>query len=143
MRVPAIFWAPGRVAPGVVLEMGASLDLLPTLLSLAGVSPDPGVLIDGADLTPVLTGAGPSPRTTVHYYALGHLDALRWGPFKAHFVTRVAGRVERHRRPLLFNVNHDPGETTDISVLYPDVVRGMRRLRAAHRETLGPVDRRR
>jgi arylsulfatase A-like enzyme len=31
MRVPALFWRPGRVAPGVVLEMGASLDLLPTM----------------------------------------------------------------------------------------------------------------
>ena len=82
----------------------------------------------GEDLTPALTGAGPSPRTTMYYYALGHLDALRWGPFKAHFVTRVGGVVERHKRPLLFNLNHDPGESSDISMLHPEVVqRAMRR----------------
>ncbi len=139
MRVPALFWWPGRIAPGVVPEMGASLDLLPTLLSLAGIAPRPDAILDGEDLTPALTGAGPSPRRAMFYYALGHLDAVRWGPFKAHFTTRRGGSAERHRRPLLFNVNHDPGETTDIAILQPDVVRGMRRIRAAHRETLAPA----
>jgi arylsulfatase A-like enzyme len=139
MRVPALFWWPGKIAPGVVSEMGASLDLLPTLLSLAGISPRPDVILDGEDLSPALLGTGPSPRRIMYYYALGHLDAVRWGPFKAHFTTRSGGIAERHRRPLLFNVNHDPGETMDIAILQPDVVRGMRRIRSAHRKTLAPV----
>jgi arylsulfatase len=107
---------------------------------MAGAAPNSDVILDGEDLTPALTGAGPSPRTSMFYYALGHLDALRWGPFKAHFTTRVGGKTERHRRPLLFNVNHDPGESTDIAILHPEVIQRMRRLRAAHRETVLPFE---
>ena len=34
MREPAIFWGPGNVKPGVVQEMGSTLDVLPTFASL-------------------------------------------------------------------------------------------------------------
>ena len=36
VRVPALFLWPGTVKPGVVLEMGAFFDLLPTFAALAG-----------------------------------------------------------------------------------------------------------
>ena len=36
-RVPTIIWGPGIVAPGVVQEMGSTLDLLPTIMTLAGL----------------------------------------------------------------------------------------------------------
>jgi arylsulfatase A-like enzyme len=58
MREPAIFWGPGIVKPQVVMEMGATLDLLPTFCSLANIKLPADRLYDGCDLTPVLTGIG-------------------------------------------------------------------------------------
>src|SRR6185295_11364685 len=50
VRVPAIFWWPGTVAPGVVREMGSLLDVLPTLAALAGAPLPSGRTLDGYDL---------------------------------------------------------------------------------------------
>ena len=38
VRVPTIFWGPGRVKPGVISGLGSTLDLLPTFGKLAGYS---------------------------------------------------------------------------------------------------------
>ena len=37
-RVPAIFWGPGRIKPGIIFGIGSTLDIFPTLSKLAGVS---------------------------------------------------------------------------------------------------------
>ena len=37
MRVPPIMWWPGQIKPGVVMEPGSTLDLLPTFCALAGI----------------------------------------------------------------------------------------------------------
>ena len=42
MRVPAIFWWPGRIEPQVVSGIGSAMDLFNTALSLAGVDPVTG-----------------------------------------------------------------------------------------------------
>ena len=34
-RVPTVFWGPGIVSPGVIDQMGATLDLFPTFASLS------------------------------------------------------------------------------------------------------------
>ena len=62
MREPAIFWGPGNVKPGVVQEMGSTLDVLPTFASLAGAKAPDDRAIDGHDLSDVLLNRGKSPR---------------------------------------------------------------------------------
>ena len=42
MREPTIFWWPGKIQPGVVRQLGATLDLLPTCVTLAGGTPADG-----------------------------------------------------------------------------------------------------
>ena len=126
MRVPAIFWWPGTVMPGVTSELGSGMDLFTTALRLAGAAVPADRPIDGVDLTPVLLTQGAGPRQTMAYYRMGELYAFRQGAYKVHFVTE--GRYglpptrTEHDPPLLFNLDHDPGERYDLSSTEPDVL---------------------
>ena len=88
MRVPAIFWGPGIVRPGVITDMGSTLDLLPTLCTLTGARAPQDRTLDGYDLSAVLRQTARSPRETMFFYRGSKLYALRQGPFKAHFFTQ-------------------------------------------------------
>ena len=57
IRVPGIFYWPGRIMKGLVeKEPAGMVDLLPTVCGLAGIDKPAGVHLDGSDLTPLLTG---------------------------------------------------------------------------------------
>jgi len=87
MREPAIFWNPGTVKPDVVMELGTTMDLLPTFCRMANVELPDDRIYDGYDLFPVLSGTGESPRDVVYYYRGTHVFAIRNGQFKAHFIS--------------------------------------------------------
>uniref|UniRef100_UPI0012932A93 arylsulfatase A n=1 Tax=Lonchura striata TaxID=40157 RepID=UPI0012932A93 len=53
MRVPALAYWPGTIAPGVTHELASSLDVLPTLAALAGAAL-PEAALDGFDLSELL-----------------------------------------------------------------------------------------
>jgi arylsulfatase A len=140
VRTPAIFWWPGTVRPGVVTGMGSGLDLLATAASLAGTALPADRRLDSVDLTPALTGAGPSPRQELFYYWDTELRAVRKGNFKAHFVTSGAyddpePRVA-HDPPLLFDLSVDPAERFNIAAQQPGLVADLIRAANAHRESV-------
>jgi arylsulfatase A len=145
MRVPAIFWWPGTIQPGVVMDMGATLDLLPTVAALAGVPAPSDRVLDGHDLAPVLRGApgaAAGPRQTMYFYRGSRLYAVRHGAFKAHLVTRPeyggAAPVE-HDPWLLYNLDEDPSEKYDVADRHPDVLAQLRRVVDAHAASVEPV----
>ncbi len=143
MRVPAIFRWPGTIPPGVVTDIGATLDLLPTLAALAGASVPRDRVLDGYDLSRVLRGQGGSPRQDVFYYRGPRLYALRHGPYKAHFFTRSEYGDDpevAHDPPLLYNLDQDPGERYDVAARHTDVIATIRRIAADHAKTLPPVE---
>ncbi|MFB3905075.1 MAG: sulfatase [Acidobacteriota bacterium] len=142
MREPTIFWQPGTIKPGVIMELGTTMDLLPTIVSMAGGSLPKDRVFDGFDLTPVLKGKGPSPRQAVFFYRGTQLYALRKGPYKAHFIARPefgAGEPVRHDPPLLYNLEHDPSEKFDIARQHPEVIAEILALAEQHRSTIQPV----
>jgi arylsulfatase A-like enzyme len=54
-RVPAIAWWPGRIEAGrITSELAISLDVMPTLLDLAGVDGPSNRVMDGMSLAPLL-----------------------------------------------------------------------------------------
>ena len=56
IRVPCIFYWPGKIGSGEVTDVPAGLvDLLPTICGLAGMNP-PEVQLDGTDLSDLLVG---------------------------------------------------------------------------------------
>jgi arylsulfatase A len=89
MRVPGLFWWPGTLKPGVVMDMATTMDLMPTVCKLANV-PLPGDRVyDGYDISPLLLGTGKSPRDAVFYYRGQKVYAVRKGDFKAHFIIQL------------------------------------------------------
>lgn len=143
MREPAIFWQPGTIDPDVVMELGTTMDLLPTFCSMAGVSLPEDTPFDGYDLSPVLSGSGESPRDVVFYYRGTQVYAIRKGAFKAHFITQPAygSNVKTvHEQPLLFNLNEDPSEKVNIADKHPEVISEIRGILEEHLAGLVPVE---
>ncbi len=141
MREPTICWWPGKIKPGIVQDMGATMDLYTTILKLAGAKVPSDRVVDGLDLRPALFGTGPSPRKTVFYYRGTELFAVRKGPYKAHFVTQSGYRGDKpvkHDPPVLYNLEHDPSEKYDIAQDHPDVIADIMKEVEKHRATLKP-----
>ncbi|MFB3902625.1 MAG: sulfatase [Acidobacteriota bacterium] len=141
MRVPAIFWWPGTIAPGVVMDLGTTMDLLPTFTTLAGLSQIDDRVLDGFDLTPVLRGKGKSARETVFYYRGTRLHAVRYKEYKAHFFTRSewgADEAQPHDPPLLFNLQTDPSEKRDLSKQQPEVIQQILEVVSKHKAGMKP-----
>ena len=138
MRVPAIFWWPGTIEPGVVRGLGATLDLMPTVTALAGAPAADG--LDGVDLGATLTAGADSPRTGLAYYRSGELQAYRLGRYKLRLISAGAydlppARTE-HETPQLFDLHADPAEAYDIAAEHPEVVAEIEAAIADHRAAL-------
>lgn len=136
IRVPAIVRYPGVVPAGATSdELLTAMDLLPTLARWAGtVVPDEHV-IDGRDITDVLTDGVASPHETFAYYNGTFLEAVRDHRYKLRLVRRAAR--ERTVIAELFDLDTDIGETTDIAADRPDVVERLHAAAERFRHELG------
>lgn len=136
-RVPGIFHWPGTIAPGVVDGIGVNLDLYATFATLSGCadlpSDKPGWM--SIDLTPTLLEGVPSPRREWMIVP----GVFRSGRYKILAETRLPTEpVERRRRkpvrhdpPLLFDLESDIGERSNLASEEPEIVE---RLTARMRE---------
>ncbi len=126
MREPTIFWWPGRIQPGVVTDMGSTMDLFPTVCKLTGADFPTDRIMDGVDLSRTLFDEEASPRQTMFYYRRTELYAVRKGLYKAHFITEpvyIKGHTPTyHVPPLLFHLGEDPSEKYNIAEDHPDVI---------------------
>lgn len=139
MREPCIFWSPGRIDPGIVTDLGTTMDLFTTFSQLAGVPLPQDRIVDGVDLSPVLFTGDGSARDVVFYYRGPELYAVRLGNYKAHFITEDGyGGQPRivHDPPLLYNVNVDPSERFDIAADHPEIIARIRAVVAGHKANL-------
>lgn len=139
VRVPFLIRWPGRVPRGrVSAEPLMTIDLLPTIAGLAG-APLPTRPIDGRDVWPLLSGV---PKATNPHAAYGfwynqnELQALRSGrwklvlPHRANlFPPEKQGRGGKRGvtqiRQLdlaLYDLESDPGETTNLATTRPEVL---------------------
>jgi len=116
---------PGKIAPGVSGATVSSLDFLPTILALAGVSLPADRSFDGVDLAPVLFDGAASVRDFLFMgdttSRAGNVTSVRYKNFKAYTKTysqpscteRAAPAVD-HPDYLVFDLDADPGEATPI-----------------------------
>lgn len=137
MREPTVFSWPGTIKPGIVHGMGATLDLLPTFVSLAGGTLPDDRVFDGYDLSGFLEGTvSKSPRDTMFYYHGEQLYAVRKGEFKAHFKTKTSyvgqKEAEVFDPPLLFELGYDPGEHWNVQAENPEVASELTRIAKEH-----------
>jgi arylsulfatase A-like enzyme len=95
-RVPAIAWGPKIKAGSKNYDIVGGLDYMATFAALAGVKlPEKDregqpIIFDSYDMTPVLFGTGPDPRTSWFYFTENELTpgAARVGNYKAVFNLR-------------------------------------------------------
>ena len=142
MREPAIAWWPGRIQPGVSLEMTSTLDILPTFASLAGTTPPSDRPLDGYDISPVLLGKGPSPRRVMFYYQSGNLRAYRKGPYKLHVMTTTSdGKKAKVKEDVreLYNLEEDPSEKYNLAADHPEIVADLLKDMEMHTKGLVPA----
>jgi len=144
MREPTVMNWPGTMKPGIVHEMGSTLDLLPTFVSLAGGKVATDRTYDGHDLSGVLKGTtNTSPRQEMFYYHGQQLFAVREGQYKAHFQTKTSYAGQKgavvHDPPLLYHLGHDPGEKYDIAKGNPEIIAELKKLAAEHTAGIKPV----
>ena len=128
VRVPGVFWWPGRIRPDVVRDMGSTMDLYPTLLALAGGHTED--TLDGVDLGATLLQGEPGTREVLPHYRAGELFALRKGLYKIHLITDespfgIGPERTEHETPLLYHLGADPGESYDLAAERPEVLAEM------------------
>jgi choline-sulfatase len=86
-RVPLVIRAPPVFRPRVVSESVSNIDLLPTLLDLAGLEPGDAAPLDGRSLVPLARGEGATAERTVYAEYMGEgavspVIMIRRGPLK-------------------------------------------------------------
>jgi len=130
MREPTIAWWPGRIAAGTACAATVSeMDVLPTLVKLAGGEVPPERKLDGKDVWPLLAGRSQeSPHDALFYFNGNQLQAVRSGPWKLAITPQGTGlplgaaRPVKHNGPRLYNLESDIGELTDVAAQHADVV---------------------
>ncbi len=145
MRVPCIFWWKGAIEPGVVSDMGCTMDLFTTICNIGGADIPKDRIIDGVDLSSCLREGKESPRNDLMFYRGRSIYAAREGEFKAHFIIEGGWGGNTHNikrteldRPQLYNLNIDPSEQYDISGEYPEVLEEIEELVNEHLSNLEP-----
>ena len=134
MREPALAWWPGRIEAGSTCrEVSSALDVLPTVVQLAGGELPRDRTLDGRSLVGNLMGHGgpaePEGVPFVHCGPGNRPQAIRQGPWKLHVATNSQTGSDHgwpdvaREKPLLFHLEHDPGERFDVAAEHPDVVR--------------------
>lgn len=117
-RVPAFATWLGHIPEGVeVKEMIHVVDMLPTLVKLAGGSTKPCKPLDGGDVWPAIAQQKPSGRTEVVYNVEPFRAAVRQGDWKLVWTNLLPSKVE------LYNIAQDPNETKNLAEANPDKVK--------------------
>jgi len=129
IRVPMIASWPGRIPAGTTSRVLAHTnDVLPTFCAAAGVNLPADARVDGLSLLPILTGKRTTlDRGTLFWQLDLYRHLQRHYPKPKPYATEVARRgrwklLAFDGRPVeLFDVESDPGETTNLLDQRPQV----------------------
>jgi arylsulfatase A-like enzyme len=129
IRVPFIIQWKGHLPEGKVdARPIIQLDVLPTVMMAAGVTPQPDWKLDGVNLLPFLSGATSGSPHDALYWRLGDHMAIRVGDWK--LVKTQEGPLGGDPSVLsdlsgaaLFNLAEDTGEARNLAATHPDRVR--------------------
>lgn len=133
LRLPLIVRAPGRIAPGTVVDEPMKLrDVHDLVLSLAGLSPEEEEEAAPGAMHRRPTATAPSDRIAEYHRPVRLLEGIGADdPECAARLDRSLVTVQRGRWKLrwasdgrlrLHDLEADPGETTDVAAAHPEVV---------------------
>lgn len=154
-KVPAICWWPAKIPPHVINGITTIMDLFPTVARFAGAEIPTDRTIDGKDVSRLLlnTEDGVSLQQQFFYYNGLNLQAIREGNWKLHLPRKEemlvwwdhlaqgkAQELGQFEKPILYDLDSDPAETTDLSHKHPQVVNHLLTLAEEVRAELGSWD---
>ena len=117
--MPAFVNWPARLKPRTVNEPLHMVDVMPTLLALAGGTGSADHPFDGRDMWKTIADGAPGPTDDVLINVELFAGAVRKGDWKLIKIALLPGKTE------LFNLAKDPGETTNVAAENPDVARDL------------------
>jgi arylsulfatase A-like enzyme len=121
IREPMVVCWPGMIKAGTISEVPVTnLDFFPTLLDVAGIVLDPGKVLDGKSLVPVLTGKGVIAERPLFWHFPVYLEGGNMETQDSIFRTRPGSSVRLGDWKLiqyfenndleLYNLREDIGE---------------------------------
>lgn len=116
VRVPTIFYWSGTLKPSIVNEPLGMVDVMPTVLALAGAKGSPDYPFDGKDIWPTLAEGQPSPHEDILINVEAFRGAIRKGNWKLVKIALLPGKTE------LFDLAKDPGEQNNVENQFPEIV---------------------
>jgi len=130
VRVPTLAWWPGKIpAASSVDAVAGTIDLLPTIVTIAGGAVPAEPIIDGRDISPLLLGKSKQSPREAHYYFKGYnLEAVRQGPWKLALAPQIEtmGRSfdddAKGSEPRLYHLDGEIGERTNVAAQNPEIV---------------------
>jgi len=136
MREPCIARWPGKIKAGRVDNRPAMMiDLFPTFVALAGGKMPGGRIIDGRDISGLLLGTGVRADEDFFYWNDRRLEAMRSGRWKL----KLPAAPKKDEKPgpvMLFDLEADPNETTNLAAQNAEVVARLRKLMSEHQKTV-------
>ena len=136
-RSPLIAWGPGLVDPSKAsttndASVFAAFDLVPSMLSVAGIEVPKDAPFDGQDLSPVLLGKSSASRTAPIFWRRPP-DRKNWLPHIIESLPDLAMREGDLKllceydgtQPQLYDLAKDRAETNNLAGQHPDVVQRM------------------
>jgi arylsulfatase A-like enzyme len=115
VHVPAFVNWPGHLQPQTVTEPLHMVDVMPTMLALAGGTASPTHPMDGRDMWPTIAEGKPSPNEDILINVEAFRGAVRKGQWKLIKVALLPGKTE------LFDLANDPGEKINVAAQHPDI----------------------
>lgn len=125
-RTPFIVRWPGTITPGVSNEIVCTLDLGRSIAALVDAPVPEAAFPDAADVSGALVGTGPG-RHELLQQDNGQAGRFGFRVGRWKLVRQPAGKARAAaKRPpahdALYDLDADPGETTDVSAAHPDVL---------------------
>ena len=124
-------WA-GKILPNQVSTATVStLDIFPTLLSLAGIPLPTDRVYDGYDISPIFFNQATKVRDWLYHPNVqdGNFSTLRYLNYTGHFVTWGAPGCNQsqspfitHNPPLIFDLSVDPAQSTPLTNPDPNLI---------------------
>ena len=130
MREPTIAWWPGKIKAGSSCDAVTSeMDVLPTLVGLAGGKVPTDKKIDGLDIWPILSGkTTKSPREALYYFRETRIEAVRSGQWKLIVQKQIDSLAKGPANPTteLYDLDADISETTNVADKHAEIVQRLK-----------------